>query len=318
MQIHQDVELSQLLWYRIGGRAKYLLCCSSEQDVIDAVEFIKRNNILHHFVVGTGANLLFTDNCFNGAVIQILDSEGKNIRVAGKTIEAFAGERLSRVCEVAFGSSLIGLEWAGGLPGTLGAAVRGNAGAFGGEIRNSIQTVTLIDTKAVKTHHLQNSEMCFAYRHSLIKEDRRLIVLSARLQLQRVTSAELAAAKKAYEGNILYRKTHHPCEHPNSGSTFKNLHDKDQVTRVLAVWPDIRERVETVWQGKVSMGYVIYRLGFSGYRVGNAQVATQHANFINNLGGARSEDIRAIIRAIQKQCEETFGFLPEIEVEIVE
>ncbi|HRN96795.1 MAG TPA: hypothetical protein PLD54_05090, partial [Candidatus Levybacteria bacterium] len=113
------------------------------------------------------------------------------------------------------------------------------------------------------------------------------------------------------------RKERHPLEYPNCGSVFKNIRKKEDIEKVLAVYPDIKEKIEKDWYGKVSMGYLIQRLGLQGYRVGNAQISEKHALFIVNLGGATSQDVRSIINTVTEKCEETFGFTPEVEVEVV-
>jgi UDP-N-acetylmuramate dehydrogenase len=117
--------------------------------------------------------------------------------------------------------------------------------------------------------------------------------------------------------NINYRKEHHPIEYPTCGSVFKNITDANQIQKILAIWPDIKESMDTKWHGKISMGYVVKRLGFSKYRVGNMQVSEKHANFIVNLGNAKASDVLTIIKEIQNKVQETFGFIPEVEVEIV-
>ena len=104
---------------------------------------------------------------------------------------------------------------------------------------------------------------------------------------------------------------------PSCGSVFKNIVGKEKVEKVIAVWPDIKEKVNTKWYGKVSMAYVIGRLGFSGFRIGNAQLSEKHNNYISNLGNAKADDVKKIISVISEQFNTTFGFLPELEVEII-
>ncbi len=320
MKIVENANLSEILWYKIGGSARYLLEVRSKEDVIEAVEFIQRQHISNYFVCGLGANLIFPDGHFDGAVIHFLPKEHQGIRqIDDETLEAFAGELLDSVIIFAFDQRLVGLEWAGGLPGTVGAGVRGNVGAFGNEIKDSIESVEVLEITD-KTYHittLHKNELLFNYRNSLIKQRRNLIVLSARFTFSTVGHDGVEKAKDTYFANIAYRKEKHPYEHPNTGSVFKNITDKEQVAKILEVFPDAKESVETKWHGKVSMGYLNKRLGFSGYRIGNAEISTKHANFINNLGGAKATDVIAVIEAIRNKFQETFGFMPEPEVEIV-
>ncbi len=342
MQVYKEFDLSEILWYKIGGITKYFIEATSEQDVKDAFDFIFQHNIKNYFIFGMGANLLFTDNYFDGAVIhitsspiqdntsdfmfgnqhtEITTSSQSDINVKGDCISAFAGITLDSVIQTGFSNNLMGLEWAGGLPSTIGAAIRGNVGAFGGEIKDVTKEANLlriIDNSYNETQ-VPSSNLAFSYRSSVVKKDRSLIVLSATFQLKDGTNSEIEKAKLVYNNNIFYRKQHHPdpYTYPNTGSTFKNIKEKEDIDKILTVWPDIAHLVATKWYGKVSVGYINNRLGFSGYHIGEAQVSPLHTNFILNRGKATAADVEAIIRTIQKKYQETFGFMPEPEVEIV-
>ncbi len=321
MTVHEDYSLSKVLWYRIGGTARYFLEARNRQDIEEAVKFVKERNIKNVFVCGSGSNLIFSDDYFDGAVIMIARTVGTpDISVTDTTLTSFAGQTLDDVITQAFDHNLVGLEWAGGLPGTVGAAVRGNVGAFGGEIKDTLYQADVFDTNKqdfpLKT--LSNPELEFVYRGSLIKKTKGLIVTCATFQLERANDAEvLRVAKETYLRNKDYRAEHHPLEYPNCGSVFKNIKDPEDVQKVLAVWPDIKEKVQNNWYGKVAMGYIISRLGLSGYRIGDAEVSHKHANFIVNLGHAKAADVRQIISEIQNRAQTTLGILPEVEVEIV-
>lgn len=322
MQIYNDFDLSHILWYRIGGKTKYFLVCENKKDIEEALDFVKKNQIKKIFVCGLGSNLIFTDDYFDGAVIQITSqSEGKNIKIINEsTIESFSGFLLDDVIQFAFANNLTGLEWAGGLPGTVGAAVRGNVGAFGGEIKDVIASAEVLEYSSVEAQHsvsLANDKLQFVYRGSVIKTNKHMIVTSATFRLHPATQEELAQAKAIYDQNQQYRKDHHPLEYPNCGSVFKNLKDKQQIEKVLSIHPELKENVNTKWHGKIAVASLIERLGLKGYRVGNAQVSEKHALFIVNLGGATSRDVLKIIQDIQDKFQETFGFQLGTEVEIV-
>jgi len=321
MTIHNDYDLSTLLWYKIGGKAKYVLECKSKEDVIEALEFIQEKNIQKVFFLGTGSNLVFTDEYFDGAIIYFAKPDTPSYTVDGATVTSYAGEILGELITYAFQNSLIGLEWAGGLPGTVGAAVRGNVGAYGGEIKDCLVSaeVAIIEDGKLLIKTFTNEALQFEYRGSIVKENNdSMVVLSATFQLKKATESELEKARKIHDEHIQQRKDRHPLEYPNCGSVFKNIRKKEEVEKVLAVYPDISEKIEKDWYGKVSMGYLIQRLGLQGYRVGNAQISEKHALFIVNLGGATSQDVKSIIQTVQQNCQETFGFTPEVEVEIVQ
>jgi len=158
--------------------------------------------------------------------------------------------------------------------------------------------------------------MEFSYRMSRVKNER-LIVLSAQFELQEASQEELLKAREVYYENILYRQNKHPLDYPNCGSVFKNISKDDEVISVKKVWPDIEDLIDQKWHGKVSMGYVIERLGLKGFRIGNAQISEKHQNFIVNLGGAKSSDVKEIITTVEKKVQREFGFTPEVEIEIV-
>ncbi len=320
MKIIEDAKLSEILWYKIGGTAKYFIECANPENILEAFEFIKKEKIDKYFVVGLGSNLLFTDEYYDGAVIQIGSNDISQIKLIDKnTIESYAGVTLDDVIQFAFENNLLGLEWAGGLPGTVGAAVRGNVGAFGGEIKDSFAgaSVLVLDGKKNKIQELNRRDIKFSYRTSTVKKNHNMIVLSARFKLEKVDDAKLGRGKQTYFANIEYRNQKHPLDYPSTGSAFKNIAELTQVKKVMEVFPDIESDVRIKWHGKISMGYLIKRLDLSGLQIGNAQISNKHSNFIVNLGGASFTDVLSIIRKIQSTFENAFGFIPEPEVEIV-
>ncbi|HRN96796.1 MAG TPA: FAD-binding protein, partial [Candidatus Levybacteria bacterium] len=197
MTIHNDYDLAPLLWYKIGGKAKYLLECNSRDDVLEALDFIQKGSIQKVFFLGTGSNLVFTDEYFDGAIICFAKPDTPSFTVDGNIVTAYAGEILGEFIEFAFKNNLIGLEWAGGLPGTVGAAVRGNVGAYGGEIKDTLVSadVAIITDEGIQVKTLTNEELKFEYRGSVIKEhNNTMIVLSASCQLKKANAQEVLEA----------------------------------------------------------------------------------------------------------------------------
>lgn len=321
MELYKDFLLSEILWYRIGGAAKYVLDVQTTEDVYEALKFIRTNNISNILVAGLGTNMLVSDEYFDGAVIHFVRKE--NSRLIKMTeqglVECFGAELFDDLIHFCFENNLVGLEWAGGLPGTIGAGVRGNVGAFGGEIKDHLVEVDVLklsdNTLELKT--LSKEELEFSYRNSFIKKNKEYLVINARFHFEKGTEEELERAKKTFSQNVEYRKTNHPLEYPSAGSTFKNIKEKEKVEKVLAVYPDLQEKIETKWHGKVSVGHLITRLGLCGFKVGNAQVSEKHANFIVNLGGATFNDVYTVINTVKEKFIEKFGFPPEVEIEIV-
>jgi UDP-N-acetylmuramate dehydrogenase len=321
MIVHENFQLSEVLWYKIGGKARYLLQCSNRDDLVEALDFIKDKKPKRIFICGQGTNLVFTDDYFDGAVIQIVSKPGEStLRVQGNQVTAFAGVILGDVIAFALDNQLIGLEWAGGLPGTVGAAVRGNVGAYGGEIKDSLISAEILDYSGeepeLKT--LTNADLQFVYRGSLIKTHKKMLVVSATFGLKKSTEEETSAAQLVCEQNKQNRRDKHPLEYPNCGSVFKNLRRPEEIEKVLSVFPDLRDHVEKKWYGKVAVAPLIEKFGLKGYKVGNAQISEKHALFIINRGGAKAADVKQIIGHVKDTFQKKFGFEPEVEVEIVE
>lgn len=319
MQVQKDFPLKDTLWYKIGGTVKYLITCKSREDILQAFEYIQKNTIKKIFIVGLGSNLLFSDDDFDGAVIQLKADMG-NIRFSDDgLIEVFAGVLVDDLIKFSFENNLIGLEWAGGLPGTVGGAVRGNAGAYGGEIKDNLFSAEVLDYSegkpVIKT--LTNDEMKFSYRNSLIKQNKKMIVLSAKFKLQKTDNAGLEKARGVYDKNTQNRKDKHPLEYPNTGSVFINPREKVQIEKILSVYPDLTENIEKKWYGKVAVASLIDRWGMKGYRVGDAQISEKHALFVVNRGHAKAKEVLQVIQDVKDKFKIAFGFELEVEVEIV-
>lgn len=317
MTIHQNLSLSELLFYRIGGTASYVLEVKSAGDVQEACDFIQKNNIASWMVVGLGTNLLMHDGNFDGAIIWMTKPDSPDITISEGLISAYAGQTLDDLVQFSFDDNFIGLEVLGGLPSTVGGAIRGNAGAFGTEMQDVIDRVEVYDLSDHQVKTITNQECEFSYRDSIFKHTNTYIILRGIFRLHEATVEEVAQAKGIYEEKIAYREANHPVEYPSCGSVFKNIREAEKVQKILSVWPDIQEAVESKWHQKVSMGYVIKRLGFSGMQVGGAKITEKHANYISNVDHAKASDVLAIIKQIKEKFEATFGFPPEIEAEIV-
>lgn len=325
MVAYKDFPLSQILYYKIGGKAKFVLKIQNKEDLLKALDFVRKEKVKRVLPVGLGSNLLVGDDFFEGVVLWFFKggSKGKdNDQIKLKRdnlIEAFSSVLLDDLIQFSFKSKLIGLEWAGGLPSTVGGAIRGNAGAFGREIKEVVEEVDMYDISIYHTRirTLRKKDLRFSYRDSLIKKDKNLLIVSARFELQRATAEEIEKAKKVYQDHIEHRKKNNPLEYPSCGSVFQNITTKNKVETVVHKWPDIASLVHEKWHGKVAMGYVIKRLGFSGLRVGGAEVSEKHANYILNKNHAKFSDVIAIIEKIKEKFYQEFNFYPELEVEVV-
>ncbi len=317
MNIQEAVPLSEITYYRIGGKARFVIKVHNIEEVRQAVIFLQKQKDVRIYILGLGTNTLFPDNCSNLGIIWL--QEDGSMACEGNKITAFAGENLDALINFSLGKNLVGLEWAGGLPSTIGGAVRGNAGAFGSEIKKCVAEVSALDVNdpSLVVRAYTYDECNFSYRNSFFKEHQNFIIVSVVLTLTQADQDSVLQAKETYLKNIAYRNQNHPMEYPSCGSVFKNIVDKSEVEKIVSIWPDIKDLSERKWHNKVSMGYVINRLGFSEKKIGGAMVSPKHTNYIVNTGGATAHDVQVIIKEIENKFEDVFGFLPEPEVMLV-
>lgn len=321
MLVERDVPLSDVVWYRIGGPARVLLSVRDAPGLERAIAFVERQRPPRLLVIGRGSNLLMPDGPFDGIVIRLLGGKlPRNASRQARTREVFGGALLNDLARSTLEDGLTGLEWAGGLPGTVGAALRGNAGAFGGTMADRVRRVTVVALEAggCQLLELDRAAMRFGYRDSLLKHESDWIVLRASFELQPAAATDLEEAWRAYQRHVAYRRRRHPLEYPNCGSVFKNLTEPAEIARVLERWPDLSEQVRDEWHGKVPVAAVIARLGLAGLTVGGAQLSTRHQNFIVNLGGATAADVRAVIARVRDAVECALGLNPQLEIELID
>jgi UDP-N-acetylmuramate dehydrogenase len=330
MKIYENLSLSDMSYYHIGGNARYVLKIINKEDLLLAITFLREHKIDKYLILGLGSNVILDDRDFSGAVIWLQGEGGGFEKIEDPSsvssdskssgqVRVFSGETMDSLIQFSFKHSLIGLEWAGGLPSTVGGAVRGNAGCFGSEIRDTIIGVEAVDIEdpqlVVRTFSFE--EIAFSYRNSFFKDHPNLFIISAIFRLIHADTDNLEKAKEAYLANIAYRQKNHPMEYPSCGSVFKNVIKREEVEKILSVWPEVRELSEGKWHDKIAMGYVINRLGFSGKRIGGAMVSPKHTNYIVNIDHAKAADVKTLISEIQAKFIQIFGFTPEPEVIIL-
>ncbi len=282
-------EMAPMTTYRTGGRARFFLAARSVDEIIRAMESAARLHI-PYFILGGGSNLLLSDDGYDGLIIKV-DVTG--ITTIGLSqVECGAGEDLMAFVRFAAEHSLSGAEFLAGIYGTVGGAVYGNAGAFGGEIGSLVSEITIIgsDNKA----HVVPPEYCqFGYRDSYFKKSREIIV-SVRLNLK---PGDRKQIEDKIEEILLARKERHPADAMTAGCFFKNI-------------PDAREKY-----GKLPAGRLLEEIGAKGMSVGGARVFEKHANIIVNTGNATSKDIRQLADKLKERVRERFGIELEEEVQ---
>ncbi len=278
-------EMKKHTTFKIGGPADIFVDAESTDEVLSAIKLSKKAS-LPYMIIGNGSNLLVSDKGIEGVVICIGNRMNK-ITVKDNIMEVYSGALLSVVSNTAQKNSLTGLEFAAGIPGTLGGGIYMNAGAYDGELKNVVRSVTYIDDEG-NLKKANKDELQFSYRHSMFS-DKRYAIISAELELEFGKPDEIKA--KMIELNKR-RCEKQPLEYPSAGSTFK--------------------RPEGHFAGKL-----IQDSGLMGYSIGGAKVSEKHAGFVINTGDATAQDVLDLIKHIQKTVFESFGVMLEPEVRLI-
>ncbi|MDE6210019.1 MAG: UDP-N-acetylmuramate dehydrogenase [Lachnospiraceae bacterium] len=271
--------------FRIGGYADFFVSPENNGQLSKLVKALNDNNI-KYYILGNGSNILAPDEGYEGVIIYIGENMS-DIEVSGTKIVAGAGALLSRTAKEALKCSLAGMEFAAGIPGSIGGAVVMNAGAYGGEMRDIIVSATVCDRNG-NIFILTNEELELSYRHSII-EEKEYIVLECEINLKKGKAEDIKAVMDDFSSR---RREKQPLEYPSAGSTFK--------------------RPTGYFAGKL-----IEDAGLKGYTVGGAKVSEKHSGFVINTGNATAEDVRSLIKYVSEEVYRQFGVVIEPEVKIL-
>lgn len=303
--VQRNVLLAPYTTFCIGGRAKYFFVARTNARIIQAVKAAKSLR-LPFFILGGGSNLVVADRGFSGLVIRV---QTKKYRIEGLRLFCEAGVSMATLVRETGKKGLSGFEWAGGLPGFVGGAIRGNAGAFKGEIKDAILWVIALDEKGRERLFLRN-KCRFSYRSSLFKE-RGLVILSAAFALQKGSKRAIQAIAADH---VTYRKERHPLEYPNAGSVFKNC---DLKKFSSALQKKLQPAVKVDPFPVVPTAYLNDQAGLKGIRQKNIQISTKHPNYMVNLGKGKAKDVVALVKKVKKIIKKKFGVELEQEIEYV-
>lgn len=291
--------LAKHINFRIGGPAAFFVEAKSSEDIIDAVRIATEAGV-PYFAMGGGSNTLVSDKGYDGLVIKMAN---RTVTIDGTRVTAEAGAISAAVARATADKGLRGFEWAISLPGTIGGAVRGNAGCFGGETRDNVESVRVLHNGAVET--LPADALHFGYRHSVFKDDARRndIVLDVTLLLREGDRAEAMAQ---LDKNLAGRKASQPLGSSSAGCMFKNFEYQDDadIAKLQAradVPPDMLARK------RIAAGWIIDQLGLKGTRVGDAEVSETHGNFLVNKGNATADQIVQLIAIIKTRVRNEVG-----------
>ena len=281
-----EPKMSNYTTYKVGGNALAIVYPDDLDDLIKLLKFLKENNIKHK-ILGNGSNLIFSDETYEGVLIKL--TEFNNLEIDDTVITVGAGYNLPKLCMKVAKLGLAGLEFAAGIPGTVGGAVFMNAGAYKSDMGYIVSEVKVLDEDLnIKT--LYNKDLDFHYRSSYLQRHKDLICIEAKIVLRKGDS-------KAIMNVIADRKQRRlltqPLEYPSAGSVFRNP--------------------ENDYAGRL-----IEELGYKGKNIGGAYVSEKHANFIINKGNAKASDVRNLINEIKEKVKEKYNIDLIVEQEFVD
>jgi UDP-N-acetylmuramate dehydrogenase len=305
--VRKNVALKDYTTYKIGGPAKYFFVAKKKDDLILALKTAKDFK-LPVFILGGGSNILVSEKGFKGLVIKM---DMRNVEFKGNEALVEAGTDLTKLTYYTADLGLSGLEWAAGIPGTIGGAIYGHAQAFGIKISEAVKNVETINIKTLKKENFSKERCRFSLKNSVFKKQKNLVIISAVLKFRRKDEAEI---KKTIKEFLEYRRNGHPINFPSAGSTFVNPVVKVKNKKLLIMFPELNEYNR---KGVVPAGYLVAKCGLSGKKTGKAQISEKHANFIVNLGGAKARDVLALMNLTKKKVKKTFGINLETEVQLV-
>lgn len=283
-QIFINEPMKKHTTFKIGGNADILILPYTLEQIIECIQICEQNNI-EYYVIGNGSNLLVSDKGFRGVIIKLFKNFNK-IDLDKNIIKVQSGATLSAIAKKAYDNSLKGFEFASGIPGTIGGGVCMNAGAYGGELKDVIKQVTVLEDNKVTI--LNNKECEFEYRNSKILKNK-LIVLEVLIELEQGNKDEILAKMK--ENNKI-RNEKQPVEYPSAGSTFK--------------------RPPNNFAGKLIM-----EAGLAGKTIGGACISKKHCGFIINNGNATCKDVLELADFACKQVKDKFNINLEKEIRVI-
>lgn len=286
--VEEHASLKNLNTYHIDGKAKYLVSPNSINDLIQIIKIIKEND-LQYFVLGNGSNIVLNDREYNGVIIRLNQLNGIEIHPQLNMAYAEAGAMLPKLVQEAVNNSLMGLEFAAGIPGTIGGSIYGNAGAYNSCILDYVTSVTVLD-EDLNVKVIEHENITYSYRTSMFKEEKKYIILAAKFFLK---EGDQSNSLNIIEDRRQRRIASQPLEYPSAGSVFRNP------------------------EGDFA-GRLIESCDLKGYRIGGAEVSSKHANFIINVNNATGKDIYTLIKHVHDTVLEKTNVDLHIEQEFID
>lgn len=280
----ENADGKKLCSFRVGGEIRVAVRPCNVEQIRDVYGFLKKHQI-KNALLGKGSNIIVDDRGYEGVVVLL--NEMSNVEIKENVIDVGAGASMQALAVASQKSGLSGLEFAHGIPGSVGGGIYMNAGAYGGEICLVLESCTCFDKESGETVVLSNEECGFSYRRSVFQENKNLVILGGRFSLSKGDPSTIKARMDELKASRLSKQ---PLEYPSAGSTFK--------------------RPEGLFAGKL-----IEDAGLKGYTIGGAQVSEKHAGFIINRGTASATDVKKLIEYVMLEVYAKFGVRLEREVE---
>ena len=306
LSIRRDVPLAPFSTFQIGGPADFFAGVTTTPELIEALDYALQNN-LPTFVFSGGSNLLIADHGFRGLVIRIANAA---MRFTDRDIYADAGTNLLDLVQTANARGLAGMERLAGIPGSVGGAIRGNAGAFGAEIKDVVLSVKAYDRERKTLREFSNRDCHFAYRDSYFKSHPELVIISAQLRLAEGDPVALAGAS---DQTMRQREAKHPQSAKCAGSFFMNPIVSDAALREEFT----KDTGKVPKDEKLPAGWLIDHAGLRGKRLGGAEVSSKHPNYLVNSGTATAEDIVMLASLVKQRVRTELGVQLKEEVQLV-
>ncbi len=284
-KVEENISLKKYTTYKVGGKAKCIVYPKTIEKLVLLIKLLNQYNIVYK-VIGNGSNLLFSDKDYNGVLIKLTDFD--DLEINDNRIRVGAGFSLMKLSRIAMKNSLTGLEFAAGIPGTVGGAVFMNAGAYKSDMGYIVRSIKVL-TPDNRIIELENKELDFHYRTSFLKKRPKYICLEAVIKLKH---GNRQAIEELMKNRLKRRLDSQPLNYPSAGSVFRNPKD-------------------------MFSGELIEKLGLKGMKHGGAMISDKHANFIVNLGNAKSEDIMYLINYAKDKVKEEYNVDMMVEQEFV-
>lgn len=304
----KNIPLKKHTTFRIGGLAKFFYSANNKKDLIKAIEAAKELDI-PVFVLGGGSNLLVSDKGFDGLVIKM---DFNDFKIQGTKVVSETGVKLGELVNATVREGLTGLEFAAGIYGTVGGAVIGNAGAYGGCMEDVVESVEVLAGDQVIPY--TKEQLRFGYRESIFKlSNNNDILLSVYFVLQKGNKEK---SKEIVKDILNKRKKALPFEYASAGCIFKNIESDENIFKKIN--KNVRSDIEArITHGKIPAAFLVDYAGCKGMQAGDAQVSEKHANFIVNKGNASASDVIALIKQVKKCVLDKTGLELELEVRLL-